>query len=231
MNKILLTEGFAFGAARIFDPANLTESDHKVMQKYGGKSSNPILVGVCQMADEKNGNGRIYPKDILNREVQKYLEIIKNGRATGELDHPEQSEVSLERISHRIMDMWWEDNKVMCKTMILDNPKLPAGQLAAGLVEEGIVLGISSRGLGSVREDYQNGGSVVEEDFSLICFDLVSEPSTPGAFQYPQNRSTHKRMQATDFSKRLNPQEEQELQRYLNKESKINSILDEILKG
>jgi hypothetical protein len=234
MTKVLLKEGFAFGAASILLPHQITESDQKVIRKYGkAGEQNPVLVGICQMSDEKNGNGRVYPRSILEREIEKYMDKVKKNMASGELDHPDSSEVSLDRVSHRIIDMWWDDNKVMCKTMILDNPKVPKGRLAAGLIEEGFTLGISSRGLGSVKEDYRNGGSVVEEDFSLICFDLVSEPSTPGAYQYPEKSG----FGSMSYSSNLNAQEQQELAKYLNKESKeyrinnINNILDDILRG
>ena len=235
MARQLLTEGFVFGAAEIIPAKQITEADQRVIQKYGKGGSSLVLKGICQMADVKNGNERIYPRNILAREIDKYMQSVKESRALGELDHPDDSVINLKNVSHMITEIWWEENNVMCKCVIFDNPKIPSGQLAAGLIQEGVLLGISSRGLGSVKDDYQNGGTVVEDDFNLICFDLVSEPSTPGAWQYPTGREAHQRRNqpATDFTKRLNPMEEQELLQYLQKESKSNikNMLDEILRG
>lgn len=208
---MLLTEGFVFGAASMVNTNNLTESDKKIMSE-SGQFGKIMLKGICQAADTKNGNGRIYPRHILEREVKKYQKIIKENRGLGELDHPDDSVINLKNVSHRLVELWWDGNNVMCKLLVLDNRKVPSGELAAGLLEEGVLLGISSRGLGSVKDDYKNGGTIVEEDFGLICFDLVSEPSTPNAFQYPVG----------------------ERRRYSeSKENKnnINSLIDDILKG
>ena len=147
------------------------------------------LSGRLQTCETKNGNGRIYPCDVLRKEVQNYQGIIKDNRALGELDHPDDSVINLRNVSHVITDMWWEGKDVMGKIKILETP---SGKILKGLIESGIKLGISSRGLGSVKEN--NQGTIVQEDFELICFDIVSEPSTPNAYVYPkgQENGTHR---------------------------------------
>jgi hypothetical protein len=147
------------------------------------------LTGVMQKADELNGNGRIYPYKVLHREMNNYTKIIKERRALGELDHPEDSVVNLRNASHMVTDVWWDGENVMGKVKVLNTP---SGQILKSLVESGVKLGISSRGLGSVHED-NNGATVVEDDFQLICFDFVSEPSTSGAYM-SVNESMEKKM-------------------------------------
>jgi hypothetical protein len=144
------------------------------------KSNNGMvtLVGKLQEAEQKNGNGRVYPREILEREVKKYTEgPIKTRTALGELDHPEASVVNLSNTSHLITEVWWDNNDLMGKLELLPTP---SGNIAKALVLSGIPLGISSRGMGSVK---QLGETVeVQDDFELLCFDLVSVPSTPQAY-------------------------------------------------
>jgi len=140
------------------------------------------LTGRIQTADKQNGNGRVYPYDVLNREMKNYKKIVDDNRACGELDHPDDSVVNLKNVSHIITDVWWEGKDVMGKIKVLDTP---SGRTLKELINAGVKLGISSRGLGSVRESA--GQTVVENDFQLICFDIVSEPSTPNAFVYPKD--------------------------------------------
>ena len=109
-----------------------------------------------------------------------------DGRATGELDHPDDSVINLKNVSHMITDCWWEGKDVMGKIKVLDTP---SGRILKDLINAGVKLGISSRGLGSVRES-MGGDTVVEEDFQLICFDIVAEPSTPNAYVYPKNNKS-----------------------------------------
>ena len=136
-----------------------------------------VVKGVLQRAESKNQNGRIYPREVLVREVQKYSKLVESGRALGELDHPDKVEVSLQHVAHKVTAIWMEGKKVMGKIQVLETP---AGKTLRALVEGGCQVGISSRGTGSVQE--QNGKTIVQEDFELVCFDVVSEPSTPGAF-------------------------------------------------
>jgi hypothetical protein len=150
----------------------LTEEEKKFVAEGG-----LILSGLMQMAETKNGNGRVYPQAILEREVKNYAQLVKERRALGELDHPDSSVINLNNASHMVTKIWMEGNKCMGKIKVLDTP---SGKILRSLVESGVQLGISSRGMGSVKEN--NGITLVEDDFQLICFDMVSDPSTPGAF-------------------------------------------------
>ena len=136
-----------------------------------------ILSGVMQMSETQNGNGRIYPHKILEREVSNYMQMVKERRALGELDHPDTSVINLANASHLVTKIWMEGKKCMGKIEVLNTP---SGQVLKELCKAGCKLGISSRGMGSVTE--RNGVTMVEDDFQLICFDMVSDPSTPGAF-------------------------------------------------
>jgi hypothetical protein len=157
----------------------LTESDKRFI-KNGGM----ILSGVIQRADARNGNGRIYPHTILEREMKRYRNLVEQRMALGELDHPEHSTIALDKVSHVVTDVWWNGKDVMGKLEVLNTPK---GKILQELVNANIKIGISSRGTGSVRE--VKGDTIVEDDFNLICFDIVSEPSTHGAFMSRQNES------------------------------------------
>tara|TARA_Y100001973_G_C5204980_1_gene340805 strand:+ start:4820 stop:5431 length:612 start_codon:yes stop_codon:yes gene_type:complete len=141
------------------------------------------LSGRIQTADKKNGNGRSYPFKVLKREIDNYSNVIKDNRALGELDHPDDSVINLRNVSHIVTDVWWEGKDVMGKIKVLDTP---SGRILKDLINAGVKLGISSRGLGSVKESM--GNTVVQEDFELICFDIVSEPSTPNAYIYPDKK-------------------------------------------
>ncbi len=143
-----------------------------------------ILTGVMQMAETKNHNGRVYPMNLLEREVQKYKNLVEQRRALGELDHPESSVINLQNCSHLVTDIWMEGKKVMGKIEVLPTP---SGRILQTLVKSGVPCGISSRGMGSVRE--QDGITLVEDDFQLICFDMVSDPSTPGAIMSQVNEA------------------------------------------
>jgi hypothetical protein len=150
----------------------LTEEEKRFV-KNGGT----ILSGKLQEAEAQNGNGRIYPIKTLQREMKNYQKVIDDNRALGELDHPEDSVINLKNASHLVTKAWWDGNNVMGKVRVLDTP---SGNVLKSLVNSGVSLGISSRGLGSVTES--NGRTLVEDDFQLICFDFVSEPSTTGAY-------------------------------------------------
>ena len=157
----------------------LTEEEKRMVRE----NKAVFLTGVMQRADAQNGNGRIYPKPILEREMENYKKLVKERRALGELDHPEDSVVNLKNASHMVTDVWWDGNDVMGKVQVLGTP---SGQVLKELVNAGVKLGISSRGLGSVSES--QGKTIVEDDFQLICFDFVSEPSTQGAFMMTEGK-------------------------------------------
>jgi hypothetical protein len=141
-----------------------------------------IVTGVLQRANAKNHNGRIYPKAILEREVQKYINTeIKENRALGELDHPDSSVINLKNVSHNIIEMRWNGDDVIGTVEVLNTP---SGNILKELFKAGVTLGISSRGMGSVQQVNEDT-SEVQDDFSLLCWDFVSNPSTHGAFLYP----------------------------------------------
>ena len=146
-------------------------------------SGKMILTGKLQAADQKNGNGRVYPEKVLKREVKNYEKLVRERRALGELDHPEDSVVNLKNASHMVRRIWWEGSDVMGTVEVLNTP---SGKILQSLVESGVKLGISSRGLGSTSE--QAGKTMVQEDFQLVCFDFVSEPSTTGAFMIKEGK-------------------------------------------
>ena len=162
-------------------PSQINES----MKENGGKL---IVSGILQRANAENQNGRIYPKEILVREAKKYNDtFIRERRAMGELDHPESSVVNLANVSHNIREMAWKDDDLVGTVEVLPTP---AGNILKELFKSGIKLGISSRGLGAVKEiqedDDKEGDTVqVQPDFELIAFDFVSNPSTHGAFIAP----------------------------------------------
>ena len=152
----------------------------EAMKENNGKL---VVKGVLQRADTKNQNGRVYPRQILMREAKKYFEnFIGQKRAMGELDHPESSVVNLSNVSHNITEMNWNGDDLIGTVEVLGTP---AGNILKELFKSGIKLGISSRGMGSVETVNESGAQEVQDDFELIAFDFVSNPSTHGAFMYP----------------------------------------------
>ena len=151
------------------------------------KENRPLTVkGVIQRAEAKNQNGRIYPREILEREINKYINgPFKEKRALGELDHPESSVINLQNVSHNVTKIKTMGDDVYGEVEILPTP---AGKILQALFASGITVGISSRGMGSVKEGH-NGTVEVQDDFELLCFDFVSTPSTHGAFMTPVGRA------------------------------------------
>ena len=177
MSKQLLREYYELCEGGICQDL-LTEEEKRFVAAGG-----MILSGKLQEADVQNGNGRVYPQPILEREMKNYQKLVKERRALGELDHPADSVINLRNASHMITEVWWDGGNVMGKVQVLNTP---AGNILKGLCSSGVKLGISSRGLGSVRES--QGKTIVEDDFQLICFDFVSEPSTPGAYMMTESK-------------------------------------------
>lgn len=148
------------------------------------ESGQPLIMkGILQKAETLNQNGRVYPKAILEREIRNYQKFIQENRALGELDHPDSSVVELKNASHNIKEAYMEGNVVYGTVEILNTP---SGKILQSLVESGVTLGISSRGVGSTRTE--GNMQIVQDDFQLICWDFVSEPSTPGAFMMKEGR-------------------------------------------
>ena len=180
MNKQLLVEYLPF----VVEPEVINES----IRSNNGKL---IVQGPLQKANSRNQNGRIYPKNILEREASKYIKLVKERRALGELDHADSSIINLKNVSHNIIELWWSGNTVMGKLEVLSTP---SGNILKELFLNGIRVGISSRGLGSVKPISENGEEEtveVQEDFELLCWDVVSSPSTHGAFIKPLKESVN----------------------------------------
>ena len=168
-------------------------------------SGNPMVQGILATAEVKNGNGRYYPKEIWEREMDKYNQVIEENRATGELDHPDSTIISLKNVSHIIRETYWEGDKVIGKIEILPTV---SGNILKALIENNVQVGVSSRGMGSLKE--MNEGTLeVQDDFELLCWDFVSTPSNPGSY-----------MQLVKEGKENLPE---------NKFAKVNSLLTEIL--
>ena len=167
-----------------------------------------VMKGILQKSDTLNQNGRIYPRNVLEREVRNYQKFIIENLALGELDHPDSSVVNLKNVSHIVREAHIEGDVVYGSVEILDTP---SGKILQSLVESGVKLGISSRGVGTTKKqgDYQ----IVQDDFQLICWDFVSEPSTPGAFMMAEGRQ-------------INPEE---LQKVFTKSDRIDRILNDII--
>ena len=188
-------------------PEQINES----MKENSGKL---IVKGVLQRAEAKNQNGRIYPREILEREADKYTtEFIKQRRAMGELDHPESSVVNLQNVSHNVKEMHWEGDNLLGTVEVLGTP---SGNILKELFKSGIKLGISSRGMGSVETVNEGDVQQVQDDFELIAFDFVSNPSTHGAFLHPTNESIN---------------ESKIVGRTCGDYCKVESIINDIMRG
>ena len=196
MNKQLLVDVRPFDISRKKINESIKENDGRLVVK-----------GVLQRAESKNQNGRVYPREVLLKEVAKYLENqVTERRALGELDHPESSVVNLNNASHNVIEMHWDGDDLMGTVEVLSTP---AGNILKELFKSGIKLGISSRGLGSVetiKEDEQGEEDTVEvqPDFELIAFDFVSNPSTHGAFMRPVNESVQSKTPENNIERIVN---------------------------
>ena len=162
---------------RTFTPSVLSE----------GKTSplgNTVVSGILATCEVKNGNGRYYSKDLWEREVDKYQTIINEGRSSGELDHPDSQVINLKNISHKVNKCWWDGDNIMGEIEVLhDTPNkkgTPSGNILKALMENKVICGVSSRGLGSLEE--KDDILEVQDDFELLCWDFVSTPSNPGSY-------------------------------------------------
>lgn len=182
-----------------------TEVIKESKEQNGGKI---IMKGILQKADTLNQNKRVYPKAILEREIRNYQKFIAENRALGECDHPQTSVVELKNASHIVREAHMDGDVVYGTVELLNTP---AGKILQSLVESGVTLGISSRGVGSTTRD--GDYDIVQDDFQLICWDFVSEPSTPGAFMMSEG-------------KEVNPDD---LKRHFTKTDQIDRVFNEIL--
>ena len=171
MNRSLLIETHTFKTT----PSQLTEN-------VNSENGNMFVEGVLATAEVKNGNGRYYSKELWEREMDKYSQLVKERRSMGELDHPESSVINLQNVSHIISEYWWDGNNVMGKIEILPTP---SGNILKEIIKAGVTVGVSSRGMGSLEE---NGNVMeVQDDFELLCWDFVSTPSNPGSYMHTLN--------------------------------------------
>jgi len=162
---------------QLFKPQGLMLTEGKLSNR-----GNPMVEGILATAEVKNGNGRYYPRELWEREIDKYMQSVKENRALGELDHPESSVINLKNVSHNITDMWWDGDEVLGKIEILPTP---SGNILKALIENNITVGVSSRGMGSLED--RGGVLEVQDDFELLCWDFVSTPSNPGSYMSPIN--------------------------------------------
>ena len=195
MNKKLLVDVRPFEISR-----------HKIDESIKENDGRLIVKGVLQRAESKNQNGRVYPREVLLKEVSKYLdEQVAERRALGELDHPESSVVNLNNASHNVIEMHWDGDDLLGTVEVLSTP---SGNILKELFKSGIKLGISSRGLGSVEpvneKNGEDGTVEVQPDFELIAFDFVSNPSTHGAFMRPVNEGVEKQKPETKIESIIN---------------------------
>ena len=193
MSKQVLVETLLFTPT----PVSLTEGKKT-------KNGNPLVSGILATVEVKNGNGRYYSRDLWEREIDKYNEVIKENRAVGELDHPDSSVINLKNVSHNIKDLWWDGDNILGKIEILPTP---SGNILKSLVDSGITVGVSSRGMGTLKP--MGEVQEVQDDFELLCWDFVSTPSNPGSYMALQEGKQNSTIQ--------------------NKYQKVNSIITEIL--
>jgi hypothetical protein len=170
-------------------------------------TSNPLVEGILATCEVKNGNGRYYSRDLWEREIKKYMESVNANRALGELDHPDSSIINLKNVSHNIKKIWWDGDHVMGAIELLPTP---SGNILKALFENRIPVGVSSRGMGSLK---QMGDLMeVQDDFELLCWDFVSTPSNPGSYM-----------------KEVGMMNESKAPQQINKYQSVNSIITDIL--
>lgn len=208
LRRLETFDDFKYEVIREEVPAKITE-DSKGIKIESPADVKILMKGILQKADTLNQNGRIYPINLLEREVRNYQKFIIENRAVGELDHPDSSVVNLKNVSHIIREAYIENGTVIGTIEVLH--RTSSGAILKGLVDSGVKLGISSRGVGSTRK--QGEYYVVQDDFQLICWDMVSEPSTPGAFMIPEGKLI----------------EEGEYKRIFNHTDRIDRIMNDIL--
>jgi hypothetical protein len=188
--------------SRSFIPQNILLSEGKVSER-----GNPLVEGILATVEVKNGNGRYYSREIWENAIGKYMALVNEHRALGELDHPDSQIINLKNVSHNIIKIWWDGDYIMGIIEILPTS---SGNILKALIENNITVGVSSRGMGSLKPV----GEVqeVQDDYELIAWDFVSTPSNPGSWMKPVKGK---------MNENKNPN--------IDKYSKVNSIITEIL--
>lgn len=200
-----MTEQRLLSSYEVFSPEVISED----IEIGGMKQKKMILKGILQRSDSLNQNGRIYPRSILEREIRNYQKFILENRSLGECDHPDSSVIELKNVSHLVRSAEMDEKGIVHGSIEVLNT--PCGKILQTLVESGVKLGISSRGVGSTKK--QGDNQVVQNDFILICFDAVVDPSTPNAFLLPEG-------------KRIS---QKEIDQVFNRSDRINRIMNDIL--
>jgi hypothetical protein len=193
----------------ISEPILINLSSQQLLENSSNISGKFVVKSILQKANTKNANKRIYSKEVLEREIDKYIvEFVELKKAYGELDHSEEMVVELKNVAINIMDIWWEGDTVWGDVEVLNTP---SGKIVQELLKSGLTVGISSRGQGSVNT-IDEETSIVGDNFELLCFDVVSNPSTPGAYFLP--KSLHEGV---------------EREKIINSYGTINEMIGEIL--
>lgn len=233
--KILGPNEIGRGILIEYDAGSISWKDSLTENYDGAKTqlehSKPfVFYATLQKYGVPNRNGRVYPEKILKREAEKYKSLIQKGLSTSELNHPESSLIDLDRVSHIIDDIWWDDNVLMGKLRLLTSPGFhergvvsTKGDIAANLMRQGVRMGISSRGVGSLAKKGEH--NEVQEDFEIICFDLVMNPSTPGAYLYLDKGDRQLYDENIDIEKKSEPTIDGGLGKSLDLMNKLNDFL------
>tara|TARA_R100000664_G_C2757736_1_gene146146 strand:+ start:2187 stop:2834 length:648 start_codon:yes stop_codon:yes gene_type:complete len=212
MSKVLLREFYELKCDDRGCKDLLTEGEKRLV-----KEGHLVFPAKLQQCDVKNGNGRVYPRDVLEKEIENYKKIVADRRALGECDHPDESVINLKNASHMVTRIWWDGDDVLGTIQVL---KTPSGNILRGLYESGVKFGFSSRAMGSLNEG-ANGINIVQPDLQLICFDAVSEPSAPEAYMLADN--------SANISITLSENAEKKLNNFFTKGDRINRALNEVL--
>lgn len=220
--KVLGPKETGLGILIEYDAGHISPEENKEILKEAMEldfSKDLVLYAVLQKYDTPNKNGRIYPEALLKRENEKYQTLIRKGSALNELNHPSSSLIDLDRVSHSILETWWEGKMLMGKIKLFTSPGWKKmgivstkGDQAAMLLMNGATLGISSRGVGSLKQ--VKGENIVQDDYELVCFDLVSSPSTPGAYIF---KDPSEKDQFQEEVERKTPVAEDKMKRLMGK--------------
>jgi len=230
--RILEAREIGFGILVETD-GHISPQDNKEIIKEIENNNMPHEVymnAILQKYGVPNRNGRVYPEAILKRENERYQEVIRKGGAISELNHPESSLIDLDRASHIITETWWDGNRLIGKLKLLTSPAYIkegiiscVGDMAANLLRQGVTLGISSRGVGSLKKvgDYNE----VQDDFELVCFDLVSSPSTPGSYLFNEDAGADSVDENTPVTETKNSSDSINVNKSINLMNRLNNFL------
>tara|TARA_R110002020_G_scaffold441072_1_gene651779 strand:- start:2678 stop:3376 length:699 start_codon:yes stop_codon:yes gene_type:complete len=230
--RILEAREIGFGILVETD-GHISPQDNKEIIKEIENNNIPnelYMNAILQKYGVPNRNGRVYPEAILKRENERYQEVIRKGGAISELNHPESSLIDLDRASHIITETWWDGNRLIGKLKLLTSPAYIkegiiscVGDMAANLLRQGVTLGISSRGVGSLKKVGEH--NEVQDDFELVCFDLVSSPSTPGSYLFNEDAGADSVDENTPVTETKNSGDSINVNKSINLMNRLNNFL------